>query len=48
MIEKWENRKDFNFLHFCYIGSEKIEEWKKKIVCKFTNILLLKNNAQLK
>ena len=46
-IEKWKNRKNFNFPYFCYIGSEKVEEWKKKL-CKFTNMLLLKNNAQLK
>ena len=28
-IEKWEDRKDFNFPPFCLVGSEKVEEWKK-------------------
>ena len=29
MIEKWENRKDFIFSHFCLVESGKVEEWKK-------------------
>ena len=28
-VEKWEDRKDFNFCHFCLVGSEKVERWKK-------------------
>ena len=28
-MEKWEDRKDFNFPLFCLIGSGKIEGWKK-------------------
>ena len=28
-IEKWEDRKDFNFPPFCLVGSEKVEGWKK-------------------
>ena len=28
MMEKWENRKDFNFPH-CLIRSGKMEKWKK-------------------
>ena len=24
-IEKWENRKNFNFPHFCLVESEKVE-----------------------
>ena len=29
MIEKWEDRKYFNFSPFCLIGSEKVKGWKK-------------------
>ena len=29
MMEKWEDRKDFNFSHFCLVGSEKVKGWKK-------------------
>ena len=29
MMEKWENKKDFNFPHFCLVGSGKMKEWKK-------------------
>ena len=25
----WEDRKDFNFSHFCLVGSGKVERWKK-------------------
>ena len=25
----WEDRKDFNFPHFCLVGSETVEGWKK-------------------
>ena len=28
----WEDRKDFNFPHFCLVGSEKVEGW-KKLIC---------------
>ena len=28
-VEKWEDRKDFNFPHFCLVESEKVEGWKK-------------------
>ena len=28
-VEKWEDRKYFNFSHFCLVGSEKVEGWKK-------------------
>ena len=28
-VEKWENRKYCNFLLFCLLGSEKVEEQKK-------------------
>ena len=28
-VEKWENRKYFNFSHFCLVVSEKVEGWKK-------------------
>ena len=31
-VEKWENRKYCNFLLFCLLGSEKVEE-QKKLVC---------------
>ena len=24
MMEKWENRKDFNFSHFCLVDSKKV------------------------
>ena len=29
-VEKWENRKNFNFSHFCLVESEKVDGWKKK------------------
>ena len=48
LMEKWEDRKDFNFSHFCLVESEKVDEWKKKSLCKFTHIPLLKNDIQLK
>ena len=47
MIEKWEDRKNFNFSHFCLVGSEKVENIKNEFVT-FTYIPLLKNNGQLK
>ena len=28
-MEKWEDRKDFNFPHFCLVRSGKVEGWKK-------------------
>ena len=31
-MKKWEDRKNFNFPHFCLIGSEKVEKWKNKFV----------------
>ena len=36
-IEKWEDRKYFNFSHFCLIGSEKVEGWKKWV---YINLLI--------
>ena len=47
MIEKWEDRKIFNFPHVCLV------EWKsggmeKVSLHKFAHIPLLKNDAQLK
>ena len=48
MMEKWEDIKDFNFSSFCLVGSEKVEKWKKVNLHKFTYILLLKNDGQLK
>ena len=28
-VEKWEDRKDFNFSPLCLVVSEKVEGWKK-------------------
>ena len=28
-MKKWEDRKYFNFPHFCLVGSGKVEGWKK-------------------
>ena len=28
-MKKWEDRKDFNFSHFCLVRSRKVEGWKK-------------------
>ena len=28
-MEKWKNRKYFNFSLFCLVGSGKVEGWKK-------------------
>ena len=47
-VEKWNNKKYFNFLPFCLIGSEKVKEWIKMSLYKFTHISLLKYDAQLK
>ena len=47
-VEKWEDRKYFNFSHFCLVGSEKSGGMEKVSLYKFTNIPLLKNDAQLK
>ena len=44
----WEDRKDFNFTHFCLVGSAKMEGYKKMSLNKFTHISLLKNEVQLK
>ena len=47
-MEKWEDRKNFNFLIFCLVESEKVEKLKKMSLYKFTYMSLLKNDAQLK
>ena len=47
-MEKWENRKNFNFSHFYLVGSGKVEGYKKWVCQKLTHIPLLKNDAQLK
>ena len=47
-MEQWEDIKDFNFSSFCLVESEKVEKWKKVNLYKFTYILLLKNDGQLK
>jgi len=31
-MEKWEDRKDFNFSPFCLVESGKVDGW-KKLVC---------------
>ena len=31
-MEKWENRKDFNFFHFCLVGSGKVRDGKSEFV----------------
>ena len=46
-MEKWEDRKNFNFPPFCLVGSGKVEGWKKMSLYKFTHITLLKS-VQLK
>ena len=28
-MEKWKDKEDFNLSHFCLVGSEKVEGWKK-------------------
>ena len=28
-MEKWEDRNFFNLSHFCLVGNEKVERWKK-------------------
>ena len=48
MMKKQENRKDFNFLHFCLVRSEKSGRMENMSLYKVTHILLLKNDAQLK
>ena len=47
-VKKWEDRKDFNFPHFCSVGSVKSGEMEKMCLYKFTHIPLLKNDALLK
>ena len=47
-MEKLEDRKDFNFSHFCLVGSGKVEGKKKLSLYKFTHTTLLKNDGQLK
>ena len=29
MMEKWDDKKYFNFSHFSLVGSGKVEGWKK-------------------
>ena len=47
-MEKWENRKDFNFPLFCFVGGVERGKMKKVNLYKFTQIPLLKNDVQLK
>ena len=49
-VEKWEDRKYFNFSHFSLVGTwkRKSEGMKQMSLHKFTRIPLLKNDAQLK
>ena len=44
-VEKWEDRKYFNFSHFCLVGSEKSGGMEKVSLYKFTYTLLLKNDV---
>ena len=46
-IEKWNDRKYFNFSNFCLVESGKVEGWKKWF-CINLLISLLKNDSQLK
>ena len=46
-MEKWEDRKYFNFFPFCLVQSEKNEGMKKVSLYKFMHTPLLKNDAQL-
>ena len=32
MMEKWKNRKDFNFFHFCLVGSGIVRDEKSEFV----------------
>ena len=41
-MEKSEDRKNFNFSHFCLVVSKKVNLY------EFTHIPLLKNDSQLK
>ena len=47
-MEKWENKKDFNFFPFCLVGSGKVKGWKTVSLYIFIHIPLLKNDIQLK
>ena len=47
-MENWENKKKFNFSHFCLVMGEKVERWNKVSLYKFTHTPLLKNDGQLK
>ena len=46
MMEKWEDRKDFNFPSFLFCWEWKNGEMEKMNLYKFTHISLLKNDAQ--
>ena len=45
-MEKWEDKKNFNFSHFCLVGVEKRRDGKASLY-KFTHTPLLKNDGQL-
>ena len=47
-MEKWEDRKDFNFFPFYLVGNGKSGEMEKVSLYKFTHTPLLKNDGQLK
>ena len=47
-VEKWEDRKYFNFPYFCLVETKKVKRWKKISLYKFNYIPLLKNDTQLK
>ena len=40
-VEKWEDRKNFIFFHFCLVGSGKVKRMEKMSLNKFTHISLL-------
>ena len=42
MVEKWEDRKYFNFSPFCLVGSGKVEGWKKWICINYSYIFVKK------
>ena len=47
-MENLENKKKFNFSHFCLVMGEKVERWNKVSLYKFTHTPLLKIDGQLK
>ena len=40
LIEKWKDKRNFNFPHLCLVGGGKMEGWKKISFFLYINLLI--------